>query len=84
MCPCWLACQLPPENKLFVRGVPRDDCAICLEPLSRGRLAAQRKCEHLFHASCLEEYGRHRPCAPCPLCRCVSAQPPLRVSLVFI
>ena len=50
------------------------DCAICLQELQEGaELAMPRRCGHVFHAACLDEWCKTKGsrAATCPLCKAV-------------
>lgn len=42
-------------------------CGICKENFSLGDELSTLQCDHTFHHSCIEEWGKYKP--ECPLCR---------------
>ncbi|KAM6568604.1 hypothetical protein CsatB_016589 [Cannabis sativa] len=54
-----------------------DECVICLEPLLEDNkvVVEMKKCKHLFHLSCINDWTRINKI--CPVCR-------LRVNTVYI
>ena len=45
-----------------------DDCAICLEPLSLGKVQTL-PCNHVYHAACVEKLRSAGISQACPMCR---------------
>lgn len=54
-------------SDMFVPITGDDECAICLEKLSKERSVQIRGCKHEFHYACLEQSLSHNP--RCPICR---------------
>jgi hypothetical protein len=42
-------------------------CAICQDSYELEEDVSTLPCEHLFHAACIKEWGKHKP--ECPVCR---------------
>ncbi|KAL4272496.1 hypothetical protein GQ457_13G019430 [Hibiscus cannabinus] len=58
------------EENLWGRGSfrSRNPCSICLEDFFAWETVhSLPKCQHMFHVSCLQKWGRRR--TSCPLCR---------------
>jgi hypothetical protein len=49
-----------------------DDCAICLNPMSKLRLSQMRSCSHVFHTECISKWYAQDNVCTCPMCRIVS------------
>lgn len=44
------------------------DCSICQEKIHKNEEVAVVSCGHIFHSSCIVEWGKYKQ--ECPLCRC--------------
>lgn len=61
--------RIPPKLTItkYTEHAQNDTCAICLESFTINDMVSVMKCNHNFHAECLEEWlTKHRSC---PLCR---------------
>lgn len=54
-----------------------DTCAICLNPVRKTRNTRELPCGHLYHAECLEKWGKDT----CPLCRKYIGENDFRVTI---
>ena len=65
------------ETELFDLFGETGTCAICYEDLQDGeRVRAIRKCQHLFHTTCIDPWLLRK--AECPMCRTQLGARPLR------
>jgi hypothetical protein len=54
----------------------KDDCSICLQPLSRE--LTNLPCNHTFHTRCIQRWNRN-----CPICRAAANTPEYMVTLLI-
>jgi hypothetical protein len=45
----------------------KDACAVCQSEFQKEEKVTTLDCDHTFHVSCIEEWGRYK--AQCPMCR---------------
>eukprot|EP00977_Amphora_coffeiformis_P003099 scaffold578_cov167-Amphora_coffeaeformis.AAC.46 len=62
-----LASTITPELFEPITTAGDDDCAICLEKVSKEKSVQIKACEHEFHLTCLQDAMQQNP--KCPTCR---------------
>lgn len=56
------------EKVTYLRGIPNEECPICLEKIEIKGYATE-KCRHFFHKKCLETHCLNKQQCVCPICR---------------
>lgn len=64
--------NLEPNNNVILHyvttiGDTSDTCAICQENYTSGQTICELECHHLFHISCIDNWGIYKQ--ECPMCR---------------